>query len=117
MVARPNNGLVTQRLSEFDLALTFLDLAAGSGRDGHEIERHHLDLARECVRRLVIRADRRARIHADVERFVGREAAGNSLVHPPLTDLSVVDIELDLATFSDATVGHKYDAYGGRSFR
>src|SRR5262245_45097881 len=73
------DDLVAQRLSEFYLALTLLDVAARSGGDGHEIERHLLDLARECVRRLVIRADRRARIHADVERFVGREAAGNGL--------------------------------------
>src|SRR5262245_18740367 len=116
MVERPNNGSVAQRLSEFDLALTLLDLAARSGRDRHEIERDLLDLARECVRGLVIRADRRARIHADVERFVRREAAGNCLVRPPLADLSVVDVELDLATPSHATVGHKCDAYGGRSF-
>src|SRR5262249_3527117 len=105
------------RLSEFYLLLKFLDFSACGGCGGMEIEGHFLDLASECVRRLVVRADGRAGIHTNVECFVGREAAGNSLVHTSLTDLFVIDVKLDFATRSDTSVGHKFDPYCGRSFR
>src|SRR5262245_8875520 len=65
-------GSVAHGLSEFYLALQILDFPACGGRDGMEIEGYLFDLASECVWRLVVRADRRTGIHADVECFVGR---------------------------------------------
>src|SRR5262249_46818040 len=47
-----------------------------------------------------------------------REAAGNGLVHAPLTDLLLIDIKLDLTTFPHAaTVVQKFDPDRRWSFR
>jgi hypothetical protein len=99
------NGSVAHRLSEFHLAFKFFDFTACSGLNGREIECHLLDLASECVRRFVVRADRRAGIHTYVECFVGREATRNSLVHSSFTYPFVIYVQHNLATLSEKRLG------------
>src|SRR5262249_58969379 len=64
------------------------------------------------VRRLVVGADRRAGVHADVERLVGGEAARDGLLHAASPDFLVIHIELHSATLSDAAFRQKHDTNG-----
>jgi hypothetical protein len=86
-----------------DFAIPILNLPPLHGRYGLQVDGHFFKVAGECVRRLVSRTDRRARIHADVECFVGGEAARDGLVHAPFANFLVVDVKRDVAALSHAT--------------
>src|SRR6516165_1171763 len=109
-------NLVAHGLSKPYLVLQFLDFTTGSWVDWAEIERNPVDPASECVRRFVVRADRRTGVHADVERLVGGEAAGDGLLHAASTDFLVIYIEPHSAALSDAPLRQKHDTNGRVAF-
>src|SRR3990172_9433388 len=61
-----------------------------------------VDFARELERHVVVLADRRAGVLADIQRFIDRDAERDGALDPALGDLLVVHRQRGRAAFADA---------------